>query len=82
LMGLWMCQLLATSCVDLSLALFALGGSNPSGGFRLQTLSIGRPTVIVWPILDTVVISLSAEGMICEEQEGCLNIYSVLYCVW
>jgi hypothetical protein len=33
-------QLLATICVDSSLA---LGGSDPTSGFRLQTLSFDRP---------------------------------------
>jgi hypothetical protein len=42
-MGLWMRQLLATLCVAPSLTLVALDGSDPTGGFRLQTLSFGRP---------------------------------------
>jgi hypothetical protein len=42
-MGLWLCQLLATLCVALSLALITLGGSNPTGGFHFLTLSFGRP---------------------------------------
>jgi hypothetical protein len=33
----------------------------------------------VWLILDTVTISLGVEGMVCEEREGRVNIYSVLY---
>jgi hypothetical protein len=53
-MGPWVCKLLATLCVPLSLALFALAGANPTGAFCLQTLSFSRPTVIVRPILDTV----------------------------
>jgi hypothetical protein len=44
-MGLWLCQLGVTLCVASSLALVALGGSDPSGGFRLRTLSIGRATI-------------------------------------
>jgi hypothetical protein len=36
-------QMLATLCVALSLALFALGGSDPTGEFRLGTMSICRP---------------------------------------
>jgi hypothetical protein len=36
-------QLLATLYVALSLILVALGGSDPTGGFYLQTLSFGRP---------------------------------------
>jgi hypothetical protein len=38
-----MCQLLATICVASSLALVALGGSDPIDGFRIGTLSFGRP---------------------------------------
>jgi hypothetical protein len=38
-----MCQLWVTLCVSSSLALVALGGSDPTGGFHLQTLSFGRP---------------------------------------
>jgi hypothetical protein len=36
-------QLLAILCIASSLALDALGGSDPTDGFRLQTLSFGRP---------------------------------------
>jgi hypothetical protein len=46
-MGLGMSQLLATPFVASFLALVALGGSDPSGGFRLRTLSIGGPMVIM-----------------------------------
>jgi hypothetical protein len=42
-MGLRMRQLLATLCGASSLALVALDGSDPIGGFRLQTLGFGRP---------------------------------------
>jgi hypothetical protein len=79
--GLWMCQLLAIPCVASSLVLVALGDSDPIGGFCLRILSIGRPTAIMWPVLDTVTVSLSVEGVVCEEQEGRLNVYSVLYYV-
>jgi hypothetical protein len=41
------CQLLVTACVASFLTLFARGGADPSGGFCLQTLTIGRPTTIV-----------------------------------
>jgi hypothetical protein len=41
------CQLLATLCVSLFLALFALGGANPTDGFCLRTLSFGRPMTIM-----------------------------------
>jgi hypothetical protein len=80
-MGLWMCQLLATPCVASSHALVALGSSNPTSGFHLSTLSIGRPTTIVRPILDIVSISLGVEGVVCEEQEGRVNVYIALYCI-
>jgi hypothetical protein len=36
-------QLLAILCIASYLALVALGGSDPTDGFRLQTLSFGRP---------------------------------------
>jgi hypothetical protein len=36
------CQLLATLCVIMSLALFALGSTNPTGRFCLRTLCFGR----------------------------------------
>jgi hypothetical protein len=55
-------QMLATLCVALSLALFALGGSDPTGGFCLRTLSVAGPSIIVGPILDMVVISRDVEG--------------------
>jgi hypothetical protein len=42
-MGLQMHQLLATICVASSLALVALGNTDPTGGFHLRTLSFGRP---------------------------------------
>jgi hypothetical protein len=61
------CQLLATLCVTLSLALFALGGADPTGRFCLRILSFVRPTTIVRPIFDTVVVSLGVEGMVCDE---------------
>jgi hypothetical protein len=37
------CQLEATPCVALSLALFVVGDSDPTGGFHLRNLSVGRP---------------------------------------
>jgi hypothetical protein len=36
-------QLLDTLCIASSLALVALGGSDPTGGFYLRTQTIGRP---------------------------------------
>jgi hypothetical protein len=41
---------------------------------------IGRPTVLAWPILDMVAISLGVEGLVCEEHDGCVNIYNDLFC--
>jgi hypothetical protein len=57
-MGPYVCPLLATLCVALSLTLFALGGVDPTEGFYIQTLSFSRVMIIVRPILDTVVTSL------------------------
>jgi hypothetical protein len=51
------CQLLATLCVVLSLALFALGGADPTSKFCLRTLSIAGPSIIMGPIWDTLVVS-------------------------
>jgi hypothetical protein len=45
--GSCVCQLLATLSVALSLALFALGGADPTNRFCLGTLSLGRPTTII-----------------------------------
>jgi hypothetical protein len=28
-----------------------------------------------------VAVSLGVEGMVCEEQEGCVNVYNTLYCI-
>jgi hypothetical protein len=33
------------------------------------------------PILDIVAISLGVEGVVCEEQEGRVNVYIALYCI-
>jgi hypothetical protein len=41
--GIKKCQLLPIPCVTSSLALIALGGCDPSGGFHLTTLHVGRP---------------------------------------
>jgi hypothetical protein len=65
--GAQVCQLLATRCVALSLTLFALGGADPTSWFCFQTLSFGRSMTIVGPILDTVAISCTIEGVIDEE---------------
>jgi hypothetical protein len=61
------CQLLATLCVALSLALFAQGSTDPTGGFYLQTLSYCRHTSIMGPVLDTVVVSHDVVGASCEK---------------
>jgi hypothetical protein len=66
-MGSQVRKLLATLRVALSLALFALGGTDPAGGFCLRTLSYSRPTTIVGSILDTVVVSRVVVGTSCEE---------------
>jgi hypothetical protein len=60
-------QMLATLCVESSFALVALGGSDPTGGFRLGTLSVAGPSTIVEPVLDLVAISCDVEGASCEE---------------
>jgi hypothetical protein len=62
------CQLLATSCVALSLALFALGDSDPPSGFCFQTLSFAGPSTIMEPIWDTTSISCAVvANAMCEE---------------
>jgi hypothetical protein len=66
-------QLLATLYVASSLALFALGSSDLTGGFCLRTLIYCMPTTIVGPILDTVVVSRDVEGASCEELGWHLN---------
>jgi hypothetical protein len=62
-----MCQMLATLYVTLSLSLIALGGSNPTGGFHLGTLSVVGPLIIMGPVLDMVVVSCNVEGASCDE---------------
>jgi hypothetical protein len=65
--------MLATLCVTSSLALVALGGPDPTGGFHLGTLSVACPSAIVEPILNTVVISHDVEGVSCEDVGWCIN---------
>jgi hypothetical protein len=72
-------QLLATLCAGLSLTLFAQNRADPAGGFCLRTLSCSGPTVIVGPILDTVVISHAVEGTSCEELGRHVNM-GLIYC--
>jgi hypothetical protein len=66
-MGPRVCQLLGTLCVALSLALLALDGVDLTGGFCLRTRNFSRPTAIVGPVLDTVIVSHVVEGVVCEE---------------
>jgi hypothetical protein len=73
-MGSRVHQLLATLCVILSLTLFALDGTDPTGRFCLRTMSYSRATTIVEPILDTVVVSCAVVGTSCEELGRCVNI--------
>jgi hypothetical protein len=59
----------------LSLALFALGGDDMTGGFCLGTLSSSRPMAIEGPILDTVVITYAIiVGASFEELGRCVNV--------
>jgi hypothetical protein len=51
----------------LSLALFALGGADPTSEFYLITLSFVVSSAIVGLVLDTIVVSCDVEGMPCEE---------------
>jgi hypothetical protein len=65
------CQLQATLCVTLSLALFALGGSDPTGEFFLRTLSLAGPSIIMGPVWDTIVVSHAViASVMCEEYGG------------
>jgi hypothetical protein len=67
--------LLATLCLALSLALFALGGADLTSAVCLRALSFGKSTAIVGPVLDTVVISHDViVGMVCEESGRHVNI--------
>jgi hypothetical protein len=64
-----MCQLWVTLCVSSSLALVALGGSDPTGGFHLQTLSFGRPHGNHGTIFDTFAVSRDVEGTSYKESD-------------
>jgi hypothetical protein len=67
-------MLLATLCAALSIALFALGGADTIGGFCLQTLSFGRPTVIMRPIWDTIVVPhVVIAGKMCKKSRRRVN---------
>jgi hypothetical protein len=50
-------QLQTTICVTLSLALFALGGVDPTSRFCLRTLTFAGPSAIMGPVWGIVVIS-------------------------
>jgi hypothetical protein len=63
-------QMLAIVCVALSLALVALGCSDPTGVFHLGTLSFCRPLGNHGAVLDTVVGSHDVDGVSCEESSG------------
>jgi hypothetical protein len=65
--------MLSTLCVASCLSLFALAGSDPTGGFHLGTLSIAGPSLIMGPILDMVAISRDVEGTSCEEMGWHIN---------
>jgi hypothetical protein len=73
-MGPQMHQMLATLCVTLSLALVALGSSDPTGRFHLGTLSVAGFSANVGPILDTVAVSCGVEGTSCEELGWRINL--------
>jgi hypothetical protein len=60
----------------MSITLFTMGNANLAGGFYLRTLSSSRPTSIVGPILDMVVVSYAIEGSICEESGRRVNVYN------
>jgi hypothetical protein len=80
-LGLGYRQLLTILCITLSLALFSLGGADSASGFCLRTLSFSRPTTIVGPILDRVVVSHDVKGMTCDETGRHVSIYNALYCI-
>jgi hypothetical protein len=72
--------MLGTLYVARSLALVDLGGSDPTGGFHLRTLSIGSPSAIVGPVLHTVAISCDVMGTSYEESGWCIK--SFLLCLF
>jgi hypothetical protein len=53
-------------CCSIPHSIFS-GRTDMTSGFCLRTLSFSRPIAIMWPILDTVIISCTVEGVICEE---------------
>jgi hypothetical protein len=74
-MGPRECQLLALLCVALSLTLFPLGGADVTSGLYLGTRSFASPSVIMGPILDTIVVSRDVASMLCEELAWHVNMY-------
>jgi hypothetical protein len=67
--------MLATLCVALSLALFAMGGADPTGGFCLRTLSFAGPSAIMGPVWDMIVISYAViAGAMCEDYGSRVNL--------
>jgi hypothetical protein len=77
-MGPQKCQLLVIPCVTLSLALFALGSADPSGGFCLRTWSCCRPTTILGSIFDMFTVSHDVGAMSCKELERRVNMCLLL----
>jgi hypothetical protein len=69
-MGHQMRQLLVTLCVASSLALVALGGSDPSSGFRLQSLSFSMPPAIEGPVGDMALYPLLVQLVRCTRSRG------------
>jgi hypothetical protein len=73
-------QMLATLCMALSLTLVALGGSDPTGGFHLGTLSFVGLSTIMRPILDTIAVFHDVDGVSYEELGWCIN--SFILCLF
>jgi hypothetical protein len=60
--------MLAILCVTLSLALFALGGADSTGGFFLRTLSFASPLAVIGLVWDLIVVSRAVIACVmCEE---------------
>jgi hypothetical protein len=59
---------MTTLCVTSSLTLVALGGSDPTSGFRLETLL--RPLSNHGGVLDMIAIYRDVEHASCEELGG------------
>jgi hypothetical protein len=62
-----MCQMLATLCVALSLALVALGGSDPTSRFHFKTLRVAGPLTIMGHVFNTVDVSCDVKDASCNE---------------